>query len=709
MFDRYWGLDFETFSSVDLPKKGLTNYLASPDFQVTVACVDTGTEKHKFDFVMDASAPAWFEQLINEMPEDIIIVAHNAGFERRVLKKLGFENLDHRVVDSAVMARLLGAGSKLEVASRQLADTHKLTVGSDLIKKFAIPHEEMKKPNATYCSLNLEDWNLFIEYCMDDATGGREIVINGLQLLADLNATHIWWNEVENELLTFKMNENGWKVDRDIVEWMKNRAWANSEIAKADFIQRVGDDLNFKSPQQLKKFCADRGVTYKSLDKYHAPVVLEKTQERLDAATDPQVKQDLQDVITMLEIKLEIGGSTLSKLPTILDQIDDNDILKDTYIHLGAGQTFRTTSTKVQMQNIARLDKDIRDIDTIRDYSVPWSNGDMAGQLRQVFTASHPDGEFFVGDFSAVESRGLAYLAGEGWKLDVYKKGLDIYKVLVTKYNGIEYDEVTTEMRPKGKYTELSCGYEASGRAVKDVMIKYMVDISVETAAEWVADWRKANPNIVEFWKELSNLLKATLASRAPRQTTIQASGVRIEMIPFSLPSVTKINPSAQSICIKMYMPGEKLPRVVRFFHGCYLLGHGVAYYKPAEGLYGDKPLWSNINATATQKANQGLPKGAKKKQVLNSIFGGKLAGVLTQSFCRELFFDSLAILDARLADVPNVKIVGQFHDEIGVDWVPGAMSKEELQEHMEYAMSFTTVQNFPLEADIKSAYRYIK
>ena len=98
---------------------------------------------------------------------------------------------------------------------------------------------------------------------------------------------------------------------------------------------------------------------------------------------------------------------------------------------------------------------------------------------------------------------------------------------------------------------------------------------------------------------------------------------------------------------------------------------------------------------------------------MLNTIYGGKLSGILTQSFCREMFFDSAATLVGRIKPYPNLKLVGQFHDELNVEWVPSeepnALELDQAIHIVESAMSQTPVPGFPLAADVKSAYRYIK
>ena len=719
------GLDFETFGLVDLPKHGLERYVSDPSFEIIIASIaEKGRDTIRFDFVESGASLIRFKVLIRSyLDRGYTIVAHNAGFERRVLKWLGFTNIDHRVIDSAVMARLLHVGSKLEVASRQLTDSHKLEAGYHLMRVFSIPHEGYTKPSREFCEARAEDWETYGYYCDVDAEAGLDIVLTGIDILRQLGDTHTWERECAYELLTAAQNQAGWPVDLEAVKWMNNRSWANSEIAKAQFIQSVGGDLNFKSPIQLKKFCHDRGIMVKSLDKYQAPVWLDKVNKML---LDPTAsKEDLQkwsEVQTMLEIKLEIGGSMLSKLPKILDLVSADGRLRDQYFHLGAGQTFRTTGKSVQMQNLARLDKKLRDLSTLSDYSVEWSNTDMAGQLRQVFLASEEKGELFVGDFSAVESRGLAYLAGEEWKLDVYREGRDLYKELVVKYDGIPYEDVTDELRPKGKYSELSAGYQASGRAVQEFMFRLGFVISLEEATEWVINWREACPAIVKFWHDLDDLLHYVVASRM-RRTIEVGYGMLVDITPFTLPSMAEKHPGSTSLCIRLYQPGNDEAIVTRFVHGVYQVKSnnrtGLAYYKATETL-GEKGLWSDINETATQKANQGKAKGAKRVSVKNTIYGGKLAGILTQSLCRELFFVALAELAERLKGVANANIIGQFHDEVVTEWAPPGfelkdwevqemVTAEQLKTIMHEVMSHTFLEGFPLDAEIKHAHRYIK
>src|SRR5690606_8007773 len=139
-------------------------------------------------------------------------------------------------------------------------------------------------------------------------------------------------------------------------------------------------------------------------------------------------------------------------------------------------------------------------------------------------------------------------------------------------------------------------------------------------------------------------------------------------------------------------------PFVTRFVHGLYFKGDTLCYHKPAERLNGN--LW--VKSYRHPKTG---------RDTLYSIYGGKLAGIFTQSFCRELFFDSLMRLRHRLQTVPNARIVGQFHDEINIDWWPmeGGKTEQEVMDIMTECMSESPIEGFPLVVDVKSAYRYIK
>ena len=738
------GVDYETFSSVPLggtQAKGLPNYLASPDFRVLLASAHTPEGKVTYDFVFNC---IWStDKKLDELPTDYKVAtgrwtdfleslgrgvaAHNAPFERGVTAKLDPSFDPTRFVDSAVSARAAGADSSLYMATRQLTTSHKLEEGKELVMRFCVPNE-LYPEGATKEKIeehgDMDKWMLFIMYCEMDAEGSAAIEEYWRSTVGRF-APELVNNEHRFENLTFEMNQPGWPVDMSLVNKMKIRGWANSMLAQKVFLTENEEKLNFNSHPQMKAFASDRGVKITSLDKYHRPVLMENLRKRIALLhaeeNGPALQlevQKLREVLLMVETKDEMGGSALSKLPVIERLISEDGRLRDQYMHLGAGASFRTTGRGVQLQNIKKLDGDIKDISTILNPKEDWSNGNMAGQMRQVFVSSHPEGELIVGDFSGVESRGLAYQAGEEWKLQVFREGKDVYKALYSRFTKgeVPYEEVTAEQRPRGKYSELSCGYQASGKAVQDFMFRLGFKISLEEAAQNVVDWRGACPSIVDYWYGLDRILKRAVKLNQVQELDI-AYGMKVRITPFSVPSIQAMHRGAISLIVQILVPmGEKdeplTPYVTRVVHGCYFKGDKLCYYKPADYEHKSGPLWIPDYNHKTEKVM--LPDGKKvPKKILYSIYGGKLAGILTQSLCREMFFDSLNLLSNELKSVPNAEIIGQFHDEIVVNWVPstepGAKTSEEVKEIMAKAMSTTYLRDFPLVADIKSAYRYIK
>jgi hypothetical protein len=187
----------------------------------------------------------------------------------------------------------------------------------------------------------------------------------------------------------------------------------------------------------------------------------------------------------------------------------------------------------------------------------------------------------------------------------------------------------------------------------------------------------------------------------APAAMRAIGNGMKVRVERFSPPaSLTKLHKDAQSIEVILYAPNGTV-YLKRYFHGCYMRGRNICFYKPTKKKSGD--VWVNHYKD---------PKTGEIR--FYSIYGGKLAGILTQSMCREMFFTSLRKLHAALEFVPNVQIIGQFHDEIVLDWwldqATHSLTLEQAELLLESKMSDPdTLIGFPLEADVKHDYRYTK
>jgi hypothetical protein len=356
------------------------------------------------------------------------------------------------------------------------------------------------------------------------------------------------------------------------------------------------------------------------------------------------------------------------------------------------------------MQNLKRLDQEnIANVEELHDPDVDWTNDEMATNIRQGFTATDKDGFLIVGDLKSVESRGLAWAAGETWKLVAYRNGLDLYEVNARKMLKMpETERVTKTERMRGKVGELSCGYGAGGQAVKDFAANMGTELTLEEANTLVHDWREACPATLAFWARLDEMLHSIVERHHG------LGYVEIYHLPDNLvlsmeeintpPTLLKQHPASRSIKMEVKLAsGYVVMR--RVFHGCYVRGRDICYYKPSDLKSGD--LW---------KQSYVHPK--TKQVTFHKLYGGKLAGIFTQSLCRELFFEALDKTRRWAKDHGNVALVGQFHDEIVLDWMPAPAAiglqdaKAALDKHMS---SPGWAPSFPLAADIKHDYRYTK
>ena len=682
MFDiaNLMGLDFETYCELSLPEVGLARYVNHPTFMPTLASVDTvqGTTTIEFP----AEDPSALEALLNGWT----LSAHNAGFERAVLKTMG---LDYEVLDSAVVAAVAGADRHLAGAARQLLNQDKLDEDRSLLRLFAMKQEGQVSPefDRDLIKQHPDRWQEFKDYCERDAMLSRHIITNCGGYAADFE------REMAYADITLAMNEVGWPVDIQAVEMMRDRYNENLMQIQHDFALNVDPNLNIHSHVQVKKWCADRGITSRSFDKQNVERMLtrlDKQQMKMGGNLSPEH----EEVRQLLKVKQALGGSSLKKLETILSTAHEGRVY-DQYVHAGAPQSLRTSGRSIQMQNLPRL-AHVRDMAELYDENDHWTNDELAGNLRQVFTSSDHNGQLLVADFASIESRALGYMAGETWKTQAYQLNRDVYKEQAVKIFKLgSVDDVTKEQRTTGKVGELSCGYGAGPVAVKDFAAKMGVDLSESEAGKLVRDWRDANPNTVEFWRQLGEALFQVVERDRP--TTVNAAhGVQINFHRANTPqSLLDQAPNVQSIRMDVWVGWKKV--MSRMFHGCYLRGGNIGYYKPSS-LKGGHP-W---------KAKYVDPK--TKQTRFYELYGGKIAGILTQSLCREIFFEALRELRACLETVDNATLIGQFHDEVVVDWVPGRVSMDAVMRTMENVMSRSDMlPALPMGVEVKHDYRYTK
>jgi DNA polymerase len=684
-----YALDYETYCDVSIKDVGLDNYVNHPSFQPLFAKLHYETWASRatrtFYLMEDTpGGPQWNE--LHDYLQWNNVAAHNSEFEARISNRFMHDMESVMWIDTAVISRHLGGSSALEKAAVQFLPVNKVEAGKALIKKFCMGGLK------TYDQYTQDpDWTDFEYYCSTDAALSWR-----LAQYHSLSSDEISFNSI-----TTAMNRTGWYVDVAEVEQMQELADKNKSEALALF-QYEHDpkgELNLNSLKQMKEWCLARGVSATSFSEDAVVKLLAKfaKREETHGLTEGQ-----KDVRFMLQTKLTLGGSSLSKLEVIKRLVSKDGRLRDQYMHAGAGQSMRTSGRGVQMQNLKRLTNKLNMDD--RYVLAQASNDELASNIRQLFKAEHPEGQLIVGDFSAVESRGLAYLADEEWKLDEFRKGRDLYKVLAAKKYGVAYEDVDSEMRRFGKVGELSCGYGAGAVAVRTFAAGMGIELTDREAQEIVTGWREVNSTIVDFWAELDEALHIAVGSQQTATLPLAGGLHELKVIPMVAPdSLLAMHPGAVSLQLSVRHSAHRQISMQRYFVGCHLVGNNIGYYKPNETIAG-KP-WKNTFRD---------PKTGQTKRF--TIYGGKLAGILTQSFCRELFFRVLRYVSCDMV-YPNLKLIGQFHDEIVLEWSPiesvedreQAVTLEYAVKKLERLMSTSPMLDFPLAAEVKYDHRYTK
>ena len=683
-----YALDYETYCDVSIKDVGLDNYVNHPSFQPLIAKLRFGVggqERRTFYLMEDTpGGPQWDD--LHDYLMNYYVAAHNAEFEARVSSKYMQDMNTVKWIDTAVISRHLGGSSSLEKAAVQFLPVKKVEAGKALIKKFCMGGLK------TYDQYTQDpEWVDFEYYCGTDAALSWRLAV--YHQLTDIETL---FNE-----LTTGMNRTGWYVDVAEVELMQELAEKNKRDA-LELFRREYDpkgELNLNSLKQMKEWCRVRGIRASSFSEDAVEKLLNQLakREQTHGLTDGQ-----KEVRAMLETKLELGGSSLSKLEVIKRLVSEDGRLRDQYMHAGAGQSMRTSGRGVQMQNLKRLTNKLNMDDR---YELAQADNDaLASNIRQLFKAEHPGGQLIVGDFSAVESRGLAYLADEKWKLEEFRKGRDLYKVLAARKYRVAYEDVDSEMRRFGKVGELSCGYGAGAGAVRNFAAGMGIELTGQEAQEIVTSWRGANAAIVDFWAALDTALHTVVSSKRRAIVSLAGGLYELVILPETAPaSLQEMHPGAINLQLSVRHTKHNTVFMQRFFVGCHMVGNNIGYYKPNETIAG-KP-WKNTFRD---------PKTGQTKRF--TIYGGKLAGILTQSFCRELFFRTLNTVSYAMVH-PNLKLIGQFHDEIVLEWSPietakvqeHAISLESAVELLEQLMSDSPVPDFPLAAEVKYDHRYTK
>ncbi len=502
-------IDIETFSDVDLSKCGVYKYASSPNFEILLFgySVDGG-DVQVVDLCQGEEIPADILAALSD--ESVTKWAFNAMFERVCLSNYIGEWLEPESWKcTMVWSATLGLPLSLENVGAVLGlEKQKLSEGKDLIRYFCVPCKPTKANGGRTRNLpehDREKWERFKAYNLRDVEAEMQIQ----QRLVKFPVPDFVWEEYRQDQ---EINDRGIGVDMEMVaKALAMDGRSKSELSAA--MQELTELENPNSVQQMKQWLSENGMETDSLDKKAVAELLKTAPEPLGEA---------------LALRQQLAKSSVKKY-----QAMENAVCADRRAHgmfqfYGANRTGRFSGRIIQLQNLPQ--NHIPDLAQARELvkagdfdALAMLYEDIPDTLSQLIrTAFVPqDGrKFIVADFSAIEARVIAWIAGEQWRLKVFEGGGDIYCASASQmfHVPVEKHGVNGHLRQKGKIAELALGYGGSVGALKSMGALEM-GLAEEELQPLVSAWRDSNPNITEFWWAVDRAVKECIKKRAPTET----------------------------------------------------------------------------------------------------------------------------------------------------------------------------------------------
>ena len=612
-------IDIETKSDKDISKCGVYAYTDTPYFDILLFAYSIdGQPVQVVDMANGEEIPE--NVLAALVDENVIKMAFNVNFERVCLSKYLRKNypqyfqsysIDEDTVGdflnpeswhcSMIHARTLGLPSSLAEVGKVLGiEQQKMTEGKALIKFFCVPYDTIDGVPQFHSPTDYPDkWEIFKAYNKRDVEAELEID----RRLSRFPVPDFLWKEF---YLDQEINDRGILVDIQLADKAIGLDAEAKEELTAEMKRLTGVE-NPNSVYQLLDWLETQGYKSDSLGKT-------QVQELIKTAKEP--------VKSVLQMRLQLSKSSVKKYTAMKNTACSDNRARGMFSFYGASRTGRWAGRNVQLQNLPQnylpdlseareLVKygSFEDIQMLYD-DVP----DTLSQLIRTAFIPRQGMKFIVADFSAIEARVIAWLAGEEWRMKAFANGEDIYCASASKMFGVpvvKHGE-NGQLRQKGKISELACGFGGSVGAMKAMGGSEMSDAELK---QIVTDWRTASPHIVQLWWDVENA-----AIKAVRdKTETETHGIH-----FSYES--------GFLFIKL------------------LSGRRLAYVKPRIGenrFGGDSITYEGI--------------GTGKKWERLETYSGKLVENIVQATARDLLFYSMQTLSQYF-------IVGHIHDEMIIE-----------------------------------------
>jgi DNA polymerase len=506
---RSLSVDIETFSSVDIKKAGLYKYVQSPDFEILLFAYSVDGEPTRIiDLAQGEGIPISIEVALQD--PDVIKHAYNAAFEWYCFSKYFKLHLDQwrcTMFHGLYCGYTAGLGPTAKAVGLP-QDKRKMSVGTSLIKLFCTPTKPTKKNSGRTRTLphhEPEKWELFKDYCVQDVEVEKEIESRLVNFPVPVAEQKLW--ELDQQI-----NANGVAVDRQLVDGALYISDLTTAQLTEEAVQLTGLN-NPNSAQQLTRWLSEKGLEVENLQK--------ATVEKLVEETEGPVKR-------ALEIRQELSKTSVKKYQAMSAAVCEDSRVRGLLQFYGANRTGRWAGRLVQVQNLPRnyLETLSHARELVREKNVDALKliyGNVPDTLSQLIRTAFVPSEgnrLLISDFSAIEARVIAWLAGEQWRLGVFNTHGKIYEASASQMFGVPLELIKKgnpeyELRQKGKVAELALGYQGAAGALISMGALDM-GLTEEELPDIVRRWRSSNRRIVDLWYSLENAALAVLRTGQP-------------------------------------------------------------------------------------------------------------------------------------------------------------------------------------------------
>ena len=630
-------IDLETKSSADIGKTGVYRYAEDPDFDILLfgASINSGPVE-VYDLACGDKIP---DEILQALTDNRVIKsAYNASFERvclsywlrkyypRYFKSYGkADDPAHKYLDpsawrcSLVWAAYNGLPLGLEKVGAVLGlEQQKMKEGKDLIRFFCCPCKPTTSNDMRTWNLPEhapEKWDLFKKYNVRDV----EVELQIQERLQNYPVPDFVWDEY---CLDQQINDRGIMIDQKMV----SGALSIDETSHNDLTVRMQQLTGLSNPNsvmQMKDYLAENGLDAESLGKKEVAAM---------------IKSAPAGLAEVLSLRLQLAKSSVRKYEAMQNAVCADDRCRGMFQFYGANRSGRWSGRLIQLQNLPQnhlpdleqarelvKQDDYEMLDMLYD-SVP----SVLSELIRTAFIPRPGYKFVVSDFSAIEARVLSYLAGEEWRMEVFRTGGDIYCASASQMFKVPVEKhgQNAHLRQKGKISELALGYGGSVGALT-AMGALDMGLTEEELQPLVKLWRESNPHIVQYWWNVDAAVKKTIKTHEITQVGCVSFHARNGMLFIKLPS-----------------------------------GRQLAYVKPRiEGnQYGGESI--------TYMGND-----ASKKWSRIESYGPKIVENITQAVSRD-------VLAHAMKSLSQYAIVGHVHDELIIE-CPQDTSLEQVCEIM--------------------------